>query len=45
MVFSLRKYREIIHTSDIFKTQGKDTTYAVSSGNNMNPENPPNSYL
>lgn len=45
MVFSLRRYKGLLHSSDVFIDKGKCVEYTLASGNKMNPQNPPNSYL
>lgn len=45
MVFSLRDYRKLLHSSKTFIDNGKCSKYILASGHKMNPQNSPNSYL
>ena len=45
MVFSLRRYKELLYTDSVFYNKGESTDYSVLSGNKMNSQNSIDSYL
>ncbi len=45
LVFSLRDYKDILHSDKIMTCVNSNTKYVVQSGNAINPQNSENSYL
>lgn len=45
LVFSLRNYKEIIHSDKIFNCIDANVEYVVKQGKEINPQNPEDSYL
>lgn len=45
LVFSLRDYKAMLHSDEIFTCINSNTEYVVQSGNAINPQNSKNSYL
>lgn len=45
MVFSLRRYKGLLHSNDALIDNGKCDEYTLTSGYEMNPHNSPDSYL
>ena len=45
LVFSLRNYKEIIHSDKIYNCIDANVEYVVKQGKEINPQNPEDSYL
>ena len=45
LVFSLRNYKEIIHSDKLFNCIDANAEYVVKQGKEINPQNPEDSYL
>lgn len=45
MVYALRDYAKLLHSTEVFINKGKHIEYIIVAGAKVNPKNSPNSYL